>query len=649
MKLDDANFDAPEPVRELPSARQSKEDAGPAKDSDAAESKKQRVWAYVVGKERTPEEAVRNAGYDPKDTEYYLNYSHLKALNVKEGDVILFPGSVDAEASARARRTNYADQRATIRDRKNPLDPNLIELDLPPLSDEAIADLAAADSDIDIAGRRSVAGRRLIAELEAAKPGIAALNAADAATAAREKYIREHAPVVIASGFNIVMPGKYYASVDGMSLNTPADDEPGLDENRATYTAFPGLAVVQMTFDTSTKRVGMVGGIFTEQEHRGNFFHKQEYYLRPLNDHETQLLWQKWQGDALALDPFKSGLINLGLMVGGSLLDIALGPKGPKVVRVPKGTFAGEIIDAEFVDVPEGARTLGPGRQLALPPGLEEGAEAAPGAKGPLSTTTDEAWRSMERSQWAAWERGGGDPTVMGSKTPQPTLIELGEGETITIGDPPPRERLPPVPRSYTSHYDAQLNVVGGTMETAARPKYSFPQAPPGTIRLQSEPQRMVDGKLVPGTPDFSDITASTINPPQLVDGRLVYPKENCGSCVIAAEMTRRGTPASAVPWKIGEAGLRLSEVQRALATGWKFRWLGANVNAVADELLAAGPGSRGVVVGARYKMVNGIRTEMPGHAFNAENVDGNIQLQDVQTGRVDVTEYQGFWFLRLQ
>ncbi len=112
---------------------------------------------------------------------------------------------------------------------------------------------------------------------------------------------------------------------------------------------------------------------------------------------------------------------------------------------------------------------------------------------------------------------------------------------------------------------------------------------------------------------------------------------ENCVACAQAMDAHLAGSPASALP---GVA--RTPDVLED--------WIGANFrkvaspDAIVDELLVAGDGARGIVLGDRGP-------DRVGHAFNVVNEDGVIRFVDGQNGGFPATfdgqGYVEFQFLR--
>jgi hypothetical protein len=100
----------------------------------------------------------------------------------------------------------------------------------------------------------------------------------------------------------------------------------------------------------------------------------------------------------------------------------------------------------------------------------------------------------------------------------------------------------------------------------------------------------------------------------------------NCGNCMVAYELRRRGIDAQALP---AERGRSLFDVMQLWDTPDFYP---RNKNQIIEELEAAGPGARGFV--SNVWRVGG------GHMFNAENVDGIVQFVDAQSNRLDVSYY---------
>jgi RHS repeat-associated protein len=108
----------------------------------------------------------------------------------------------------------------------------------------------------------------------------------------------------------------------------------------------------------------------------------------------------------------------------------------------------------------------------------------------------------------------------------------------------------------------------------------------------------------------------------------------NCVNCAIATDATLAGRPASALnggPFRI--------DVLETLFGG-RFGAAGP-IGSISESILAAGPGARGIVFGARS------RGEV-GHVFNVVNQNGTVRYLDGQTGQVASLEgYQSFQLLR--
>ena len=107
----------------------------------------------------------------------------------------------------------------------------------------------------------------------------------------------------------------------------------------------------------------------------------------------------------------------------------------------------------------------------------------------------------------------------------------------------------------------------------------------------------------------------------------------NCVNCAIAGDATLAGAPASALD---SAAAQPIAILARAFGGSFKS----VSGQAEIESLLAdAGPGSRGIVFGARGAD--------PGHVFNAINQGGIIRFIDFQTGRAaSFNGYSGFSFL---
>jgi len=99
---------------------------------------------------------------------------------------------------------------------------------------------------------------------------------------------------------------------------------------------------------------------------------------------------------------------------------------------------------------------------------------------------------------------------------------------------------------------------------------------------------------------------------------------ENCGNCAVAVDSTLAGHPAQA----LNSEGVKISLLAKAFANvpvaAGGFRT--SNMVAIASELTAAGPGSRGIVF-----------VQKPfqdfGHVFNAQKLNGRIIFVDGQSG----------------
>lgn len=109
----------------------------------------------------------------------------------------------------------------------------------------------------------------------------------------------------------------------------------------------------------------------------------------------------------------------------------------------------------------------------------------------------------------------------------------------------------------------------------------------------------------------------------------------NCANCVIATDASIAGSPASALPGKVTHPSV--------LSDHYNKQWSPV-VRAPADieaVMRHAGPGSRGVVLGARP--VGSV-----GHFFNVVNDGGTIRFLDGQGGEVaQLGEFNRFWVLR--
>jgi hypothetical protein len=103
---------------------------------------------------------------------------------------------------------------------------------------------------------------------------------------------------------------------------------------------------------------------------------------------------------------------------------------------------------------------------------------------------------------------------------------------------------------------------------------------------------------------------------------------QNCEASVIAAELTLRGQPSSAVmvePWEL-EGSQRLRMTQRVGVPYATFREVG-DFEEIAQEIYRAGDGARGLVCG--YRSFLGIPTS--GHVFMVVNRHDRVYFVDPQ------------------
>ncbi|MFD4135631.1 RHS repeat-associated core domain-containing protein [Streptomyces goshikiensis] len=91
----------------------------------------------------------------------------------------------------------------------------------------------------------------------------------------------------------------------------------------------------------------------------------------------------------------------------------------------------------------------------------------------------------------------------------------------------------------------------------------------------------------------------------------------NCRACALAVDRTLGGAPASALPISAGS--------QDALLVHYPGRaFQNLTLNGVVSQIQAAGPGARGIVIGAKGRN---------GHAFNVANIGGDVIFLDGQVG----------------
>lgn len=113
----------------------------------------------------------------------------------------------------------------------------------------------------------------------------------------------------------------------------------------------------------------------------------------------------------------------------------------------------------------------------------------------------------------------------------------------------------------------------------------------------------------------------------------------NCGYSAIAYDMRRRGYDVSARPDLNGDSPENLAKAYVDQGTGESREWIQAKTESkVVDLMEEFGTGSRAIVIVA-WKGNTG------GHAFIAENLDGEVRFIDPQKGSVSAREY----FKRIQ
>ncbi|WP_369634750.1 toxin glutamine deamidase domain-containing protein [Nocardia sp. JMUB6875] len=122
--------------------------------------------------------------------------------------------------------------------------------------------------------------------------------------------------------------------------------------------------------------------------------------------------------------------------------------------------------------------------------------------------------------------------------------------------------------------------------------------------------------------------------------------RNNCQSCVVSVEERLAGNEVTAVR-RSDKAATDFTwpdDVLNAVGHGNSFREV-SGYKEIEQQLLDAGPGSRGIVHGA-WLDENGLYES--GHVFNVINRDGKIFYVDGQTGTwADLHNYSGFEFLR--
>jgi hypothetical protein len=137
---------------------------------------------------------------------------------------------------------------------------------------------------------------------------------------------------------------------------------------------------------------------------------------------------------------------------------------------------------------------------------------------------------------------------------------------------------------------------------------------------------------------------------PRYTDGGIPF-RNNCQSCVVATDRSLQGAASSAVARPFDAAGRPLADprfawpdgVNRALGGNNPLRWANGYED-IADELVRAGDGSRGIVHGLR---VDATGKPVPGHVFNVVNRGGVLHFIDGQTGEYAYLEpYRWFQFI---
>ena len=110
---------------------------------------------------------------------------------------------------------------------------------------------------------------------------------------------------------------------------------------------------------------------------------------------------------------------------------------------------------------------------------------------------------------------------------------------------------------------------------------------------------------------------------------------QNCVNCSIATDATLSGHATSALP-SAGPVSLRVLETHYGSSFG-----SASTTNDIAQQLLSAGNGARGIVFGSRG-------AGNVGHVFNVVNQNGIIRFLDGQTGKVaNLNGYTSFHLLR--
>lgn len=139
---------------------------------------------------------------------------------------------------------------------------------------------------------------------------------------------------------------------------------------------------------------------------------------------------------------------------------------------------------------------------------------------------------------------------------------------------------------------------------------------------------------------------------PELADINPMYKtgewgfRNNCQSCVVSVEERLAGNEVTAVR-RTDQAAYDLTwpdDLLNSVGNGNVFHQA-SGYQDIEQQLLAAGPGSRGIVHGA-WLDENGLYES--GHVFNVINRDGKIFYVDGQTGTwANLENYSGFEFLR--
>jgi hypothetical protein len=120
------------------------------------------------------------------------------------------------------------------------------------------------------------------------------------------------------------------------------------------------------------------------------------------------------------------------------------------------------------------------------------------------------------------------------------------------------------------------------------------------------------------------DVAVESINVPR---GTL-----NCANCAVATDATLAGHPTTALPGKLTNA----TDVADFYGRSWSDA---SPLSSVEAAMKQAGPGARGIVLGARPGGPN-----VPGHFFNVVNEGGAIHFVDGQVGgTADLSPRQGY------